>query len=125
MSLKDCSSEDYREDYYLEFAVSLPICITWVLLLFLHTLHKEYNNENSKRNEPRQIIFRSTFIMIQICSLSSLVNELIRQVIDPFALISRNHASCNFTSKLPTCMTAIYYSCYIIHILLRLDLSFK
>eukprot|EP01084_Bolivina_argentea_P312980 541909_1 len=124
MSVKYCTW-DNRQDYYLEFGVSLPICITWLLLLFIHTLRKEFNNKHPKRNDTRQIIFRSTFIIIQACSLSSLINELFRQIIDPFTFISRNKTTCNITSKFPTCITAIYYSCFIIHILLRLDLSFK
>eukprot|EP01084_Bolivina_argentea_P316181 547996_1 len=121
-----CPWEIYTGSFW-EFQISLPLCIIFLLLLFIHTLIYEVRNRHQKStvNAKRQFIFRLTFIILQICGMLYLFGDLFRFVIDPFTLILRRNFLCNFTVYIPKLYGPIYYGCYIIHILLRLELSFK
>eukprot|EP01084_Bolivina_argentea_P103281 185021_1 len=126
MSAGTCEWDNFQ-GYYLEFAITLPICIMLQLILFANSIYYEYRNQ--KKSGPKKTVMklrlRLTFIFLQLSGLYFTIVELFRFVIDPPTSTLQNSIFCDILAYSPKLITAIYYGCYAYHILLRLELSFK
>ncbi len=74
----------------------------------------------------RTIRLNLTYIIIQLLTIDFIVTELFRFVIDPkISLSNNNEKLCNMFSYYSQLMIIIYYACYTLHILFRIEISFK
>eukprot|EP01084_Bolivina_argentea_P106809 191045_1 len=117
-------NEDRDTDYFLESAISLPLICCLQIALLLHTMYHECHQKRKRTKKSNPIKLRALYIMLQILGIYWTLNDLLMFVIDPNVTILGD-VSCSVLTRLKKMIPGLYYFCYLLQILTRLEKSFK